>query len=118
MKSNVNRKRPAFSGVKTWTIDLIVAKNTDKGLHYFDPGAMRFFKTRILPRVAHVGKRVFFVTSEQCEVGTFKGKRRYTVVEFVPKSGRVEAFSGFQAFASKAEAYVVLTSLEDTGSGK
>ena len=74
------------------TIRGIREANARAGYHFFDPGTLRFFKSRI-------GRRAYgwgvFVTSEQGPDGV----RRYSVRR-CRDDGRIDTVGGFQAYAS------------------
>lgn len=71
----------------------------DCGNHFFSPGAMRFFNSRVSNNVW--GNR-YFITSERYA----EEPRRYTVREFAYNGGvlTVDTVGGFQEFATMSEA--------------
>lgn len=79
--------------------------NADAGLHFFDPGTMRFFRSRIGSDVFEGPGGIYFVSSEQFRPGY---PRKYTVRRFDPADGSVETVGDFQAYgalrAAKAKA--------------
>jgi hypothetical protein len=77
-------------------IDSIKYDARQNGSHFFDPSAMRFFNSRILPTV--YGGR-FFITSERFDDAT---PRAYTVRECL--NGEIRDVSSFQEFASRSAA--------------
>jgi hypothetical protein len=66
--------------------------------HWFDPGAIRFFRSRI-GRVIRVGKVWFFVSSEQPP----QGDRRYTVRRMA-EDGDIGTVGEFCAYETRREA--------------
>lgn len=89
------------------TIEQIRQANHDAGFHFFDAGAMRFFRSRILPTVYAGEGGIYFVTSEQFECHYPENRRdprRYTVRQFLPKMGNVETVGAFQQYAAAEEA--------------
>lgn len=80
--------------------DLVCIREANRraGQHWFDPGAVRFFNSRISPRV-YAG--AIFVSSEKGPSGV----RLYSV-HYCARTGRVEEVSEFQAFASSRAAHV------------
>jgi hypothetical protein len=82
------------------TIGQIKAANERAGQHFFEPGAMRFFGTRISPTV-YAGR--YFVTSETPGHGA---PRRYTV-RSAESNGHVETigeFCGLSRYRAHKEA--------------
>lgn len=71
-----------------------------KKTHFFDPGAMRFFKTR-LPSKAYINGMgdAFFVTSEQA-----RGHARRYSVRMYNASCQVKTIGEFQQYGTSAEA--------------
>lgn len=65
---------------KKWTIQEIRQAMADAGSHWFDPGSMRFFGTRLHGQPFHGPGGVTFVTSEQLP----HGPRGFTVRMFQP----------------------------------
>lgn len=83
------------------TISEIKAANKAAGQHFFDPDAMRFFRSRVLRGV--IGGR-FFITSEQFvpSDGTPE-PRRYTI-RVIDERGHVDTLGDFQAYSTPAQA--------------
>jgi len=52
--------------------------------HYFEPGTMRFFRSRVLSYAFDGKTEVYFVTSEQFVGSTMTKPRRYTVRAYNP----------------------------------
>lgn len=71
-----------------------------RGSHFFDEGAMRFFNSRVLPTV--YGGR-YFITSERFDDST---PRRYTLRECL--NGQILDASKFQEFATRREAIAAI----------
>lgn len=79
-------------------IEEIKAANKANGGHFFAPDTIRFFKSRILPRV-YGGK--YFITSEQ------DYNRLYTIRE-VDENGKVSPVGAFRGYASPRAARAAL----------
>ena len=79
------------------TIGQIKQANEAIGHHWFEPGAMRFFRSRIGQTV--YGGR-FFVTSEQFD---YRSPRLYTVRR-ANDDGSIGTASDFQQFETSAQA--------------
>lgn len=85
---------------KVWDIDAIKTANRVRGLHFFDPDTLRFFKSRIGDKVYQGPGGVYFVTSERRD----SFSRAYTVREFNPETAGVRTAGSF-AQLSKAAAH-------------
>jgi hypothetical protein len=76
-----------------------------KGSHWFSPGAVYFFKSRICGEAYEGPGGIYFVSSER-----FDGRcqRRYTIRQYNPQTGAVSTYGEFQGFtnarAAKKEA--------------
>lgn len=79
------------------TIDEVRQANKRIGHHWFDPGAMRFFNTRVIPPLE---KGRYFVTSERFDSST---PRRFTV-RVAMCDGRVETVGDFMQYATVRDA--------------
>lgn len=77
--------------VKRWTMDDIKSACRVRGSHWFDPGAMRYFKCRILDTVYQGTGGVYFVSSEKYN----DHPRRYTVRKFDPESADISTVGEF-----------------------
>jgi hypothetical protein len=94
------------------TLDDIKRINAAKGLFFFSPDSMRFFRSRIAPKVFEGPGGVYFVTSEQFEFRGARHARRYTVTRFDPETGRTDRVDlpdgkdGFQAHPNLRSAYL------------
>ena len=85
-----------------YSIQQIKAANETAGHHFFERGAMRFFRSRVCRKVHHVGGGgAFFVTSEQFSASSV---RRYSV-RGVDASGKVDTVGDFQRFATARQAH-------------
>lgn len=91
-----------------WTIEKIKAANSEAGRYFFQPEAMRFFKSRVLSTVFEGPGGIYFITSEQ-----FKEEpRAYTVRVFNPKTGGMESVSGhFQGCPTARKAHALAAKL-------
>lgn len=70
---------------QTWTVNAIKDAVRATGSHWFDPDTMRFFGTRVKPRVYQGPGGVFFCTSDK----TYNGGRAYTVRRFTPETADI-----------------------------
>ncbi len=75
--------------------------------HFFSPGAMRFFDSRISASAYHTadGKRAYFVTSERFNE---QAPRLYTVRVIDMQTGDISTLGGqanFQRYASSSAAH-------------
>lgn len=73
------------------TVEEIKAANAKSGYHFFSPGAMRFFRSRVLPGVI---QGCFFITSEQFDTSS---PRLYTIRR-AGLGGGVETVGNFQHY--------------------
>ncbi len=85
-----------MSATTWWTIDRIRTANREAGQHFFEPGAMRFFRSRVLSGVYQGDGGVYFVTSERfvASDGSSPG-RAFTVRQFNPETGSVSSVGAF-----------------------
>lgn len=86
-------------------------KNRQAGYHFFDPGALRFFRSRIGNEL--YGGR-YFVTSEQF-VGSngYTAPRKYTIREVRPDGG-IGTVAGFQEYNSSSAARAAIKRILQT----
>lgn len=90
---------------RCWTLDAIIAEHRRRGFLFFSPGSMRLFRSRIGKTVYQGVGGVFFTTSEQfVGMDGRKRPRRYTVREFLPRSGEIRDATTFQALGTAREA--------------
>lgn len=82
------------------TIEAIEQANRAIGHHWFEPAAMRFFRSRVSSRVYPTPSGAFFVSSER---GSHQKARRYSV-RFCDARGRIETVGEFQAYAGARRA--------------
>lgn len=73
--------------------------NEEKGQHFFERGAMRFFNSKIETKGDLIGNK-YFITSEQFD----NSPRHYSVREFIKDTGRINTISEFNEFSSKSHA--------------
>ncbi len=73
-----------------WTMAAIKAAHRQTSGHFFDADAMRFFDSRVLPKVYEGPGGVYFVTSEQFHGSTGSLPRKYTVRRFDPATSDVD----------------------------
>jgi hypothetical protein len=84
--------------------------NARRGHHFFEPGSMRFFRSRI-GNVHPLPFGAIFVTSEQFRGSDgYTDARRYTLRHCLP-NGEVETLGEFQQFATSAQANRVAKAL-------
>jgi hypothetical protein len=83
------------------SIDRIRAAAAASGSHWFEPGAMRFFKTR-LPQSGIIDRsgKMWFVSSEAFR----PNQRKYSVRFFDPGTGSVNTHGDFNCYASRSAA--------------
>lgn len=73
-------------------ITILDIQRQHKG-HFFSPGTMKYFKSRILETVFQGPGGIFFVTSERAPFGD--ALRKYTVRQFHPDTGTIDTFGDF-----------------------
>lgn len=78
------------------TFDELAQRNRAAGGHWFDRGALRFFRSRVLEGTYPAGAVTFFVSSERFSDDV---KRAYSV-RYMTADGMVETFGGFQGYGS------------------
>lgn len=82
------------------TMDDVRAANKARGHHFFEPGTLRFFRSRIGSEL-HGGR--YFITSEQFVGSSGRGARLFTVREVKP-DGSCATVGEFQAYATRSQA--------------
>ena len=93
------------TSVATVQMSNVKAAANAAGSHWFDPGAMRFFRTRLpLNGLADSKGRVWFVTSEAPR----NGPRKFSVRVFIPQSGRVLTHGEFRSYSTRSIATRVM----------
>lgn len=92
-----------------YNMDDIKRANANIEHHWFDPGSMRFFHTRVGECIYHVGERSLFVTSECREPG--ETPRRYTIRE-AQADGSIDTIGEFQGYATRARAIAEIRKLQ------
>jgi hypothetical protein len=83
--------------------------NSQKGQHFFDAGALRFFNSRISNDAVKIGNKAYFVTSEQFR--PFNGpahKRMYSVRVIDLQTGNIDTVGEFQQYASSQSAWKII----------
>ena len=79
----------------------LVERVTDAGSHFFEPSAMRCFRSRVASGLIPCGERFRFVTSEQRP----GGRREWTIREWDPaRPANVATVGEFCGYASKRAA--------------
>ncbi len=79
-----------------YTIDDIKSASASAGQHWFEPGTMRFFNSRVLDGVYGLG---YFVSSER-----YKDEPRRYTVRRACADGSIDTVGEFQAYATAAQA--------------
>ena len=78
--------------------------NARAGYYFFEPGTLRFFRSRIGETVYEGPGGIYFVTSEQFEDSRGRrAPRGYTVRQFFADTGQIETVGPFNAW-TRAEA--------------
>lgn len=89
-------------------MDDVRRANAQRGHHFFEAGALRFFRSRIGTEL--YGGR-YFVTSEQFVPSSGRPEpRRYTIREVTP-DGSIETVGDFQQYGSGSAARRAIRSL-------
>ena len=70
-------------------------ENKTKG-HWFSPGAMGFFRSRLSQTLHYGARSIYFVSSEQGPSGV----RRFSVRRYDVESGSIDTVGDFQAYKS------------------
>ena len=84
--------------------------NTKANYHWFDADTLRFFRSRYARTATVVGRKAYFVSSEQF-VNLARGQvdaRRYSVRVCDLDSGKIDTVGEFQQYATGAEARAVI----------
>ena len=83
-----------------WSIEAIKDANRRAGKHWFEPGTMRFFASRVGSTVYQGPGGVYFVSSERFIPSRGDPTpRRYTLRRFDPATGGVETASPFNRWS-------------------
>lgn len=83
------------------TIQQIRDANEARGHHFFEPGAMRFFRSRI-GRTVYGGR--YFITSEQFVDSNYRAWPRQYTIRRANDDGSIDTVDEFGKFDSTAEA--------------
>lgn len=76
--------------------------------HFFSRGAMRFFRSRVLPMVYQGRGGIYFVTSEQFVSSTgYVAPRKFSIRRFDPVSGTITTAGAFNEIGTAREARAV-----------
>lgn len=89
------------------TIADVRSANRAAGFHWFDPAALRWFRSRVHAATYQTPSGCLFVSSEQyvaydpyrCE------PRKFTVRRFTESTGEVDTVGDFQEFGSRSGAH-------------
>ena len=93
--------------IKTWDIRDIERMDSRNGGHFFDAGAMRFFKSRTSEAGIELDDKIYFVTSERFDSST----PRYYSVRYYDQSAnntdrcKIETLGEFQQYATSKQAW-------------
>jgi hypothetical protein len=94
-------------------IEQVQQANTEAGYCFFSPSQLRFFNTRVLPKVYEGPGGVYFITSERFVSSDERVPgRKYTVRQFDPETGDICIASTY-ARMSRAEAIAAARRLAD-----
>lgn len=86
---------------KRLSIADIKRTNAAAGQHWFEPGALRFFNSKVLPTVYQGPGGVYFVTSERYDD---RQPLRFSVRKAIDGGKRIDTVGEFQAHADAASA--------------
>lgn len=103
----------SFYGERRWTMQEIKACNKARGHHWFEPGTMRFFASRVGNDVYQGPGGIYFISSERF----MDDPRRYSVRRFNPKDCSVDTEFEFQQFPSRGSAVRAAKRLARGGRG-
>ena len=98
-------------------LDIDTVRARHRG-HWFDPGSMRFFRSRVAQTAYGTddGSRAYFVSSEQFEDSTrYRAPRRYTVRVIDLHTGDIDTVGEFQEYASRSGADAAARRLASAG---
>jgi hypothetical protein len=93
------RRQPKRRG---WTFEQIKEANKRAGKHFFERGAMRFFRSRLVdtPKAGPGG--VYFVTSEEFVDSSGRSHGRfYSVTRFNPRTGGTDRVGKFNVLSKR-----------------
>lgn len=82
------------------TLAAVKGAHMKTGGHFFDASTMRFFSSRVIPRVLPVDDGAYFVTSERYD----SAPRLYTLRRAYD-DGRIETVGEFQQYTNSAAAF-------------
>ncbi len=86
------------------TTEQIKQANMEAGFCFFSPAHLRFFNTRVLPKVYEGPGGVYFITSEEFAASDeWAPSRKYTVRRFDPETADIQIASTY-ARMSRSEA--------------
>jgi hypothetical protein len=70
--------------------------------HWFSPGNMRFFKSRLSENLFYnpENRVIYFISSEKY----WSDDRAYTIRSYNPDTGEIDTYGEFQAYSSLAKA--------------
>lgn len=94
----MSAKQDQIDWHKTRTVADVKARQRERGMHWFEPGAIRFFRTKIHTSELIHGR--YFVTSEQFDDAS---PRLYSVRMVKPNFG-INTVGKFQGYKTLTEA--------------
>lgn len=100
----VGKKHPYKCYITGSSIDDVKRCAEHCGSHWFEPGTMRFFNSRLFDRIYRDGRGgAYFVTSEKGP----NGIRGYSVRHYSPEKCQINTIGKFQKYSSGAAAKAV-----------
>lgn len=100
LRGGGSRARKTARKTGSLTMATIKANNRRAGGHWFEPGTLRFFKSRIGDKLFKGSRCVYFVSSEQGP----SGKRLFSVRQTCDRGGRISTAGKFQGYATRSAA--------------
>jgi hypothetical protein len=93
-----------------FTVEQIKQANAEAGQHWFDPGALRFFSSRVSGPV--VGGRYFISSEKFTSVATgLSDPRKYTI-RVADDDGSIDTVGEFQQYTTKRAALTAARALD------
>ena len=106
----------AENGRRVWTMREIKAANITAGFHFFDADTLRFFRSKILPKVYQGPGGVYFVTEETGPRPADEGgTTAYTVRCFRPERGDIPTVGAFHSMTREQAQELARESAEREG---
>ena len=101
-----------------WNITRIKTANAQKGFHYFEPGTMRFFRSRVLSQTFEGKDAVYFVTSEQFVGSEYTAPRKYTIRAFDPETADIRTVKPFNELTRYRALRIAQDLAQTVGTGR